>query len=161
MKMGKALPQTARNEQPVGSFDLEFKNGRPKCRCRHGLDPRLDWIYLPYDRARTFWPSPAQSVPCKPTSRDIRSVLARLSGLACRNLREDAQRQPIFHCTAIDPEARERGVGRARTAKDARALAWINVFRHTQVPIPLKIPEGWLFQTMRFSADLNAILRRQ
>jgi hypothetical protein len=74
-------------------------------------------------------------------------------------LRKDVQRQLIFHCTAVDPEGRERGIGRARTAADASALAWINVFRHTPVAVPLEIPHGWLFPTMRFSADLNAILR--
>ena len=95
----------------------------------------------------------------KPSPREIRSALARFAGLACRKVREDVQRHPIFHCTAVDPEGRERGVGRARTAEDARALAWINVFRHTPVPIPLGIPDGWQFQTMRFSPDLNAILR--
>jgi hypothetical protein len=95
----------------------------------------------------------------KPRPREIRSTLARFARLTCRNLREEVQRQPIFHCTAVDPEGRERGVGRARTAEDARALAWINVFRHTPVAIPVEIPEGWLFQTMRFSLDLNAILR--
>jgi hypothetical protein len=59
---------------------------------------------------------------------------------------------------AVDPKGGERGIGRARTAEDARALAWISVFRHTTVRIPLKIPQGWLFPMMRFSADLNAFL---
>jgi hypothetical protein len=95
----------------------------------------------------------------RPRPREIRSALARFARLACRNLRTDVQCQRIFHCTAVDPEGRERGVGRARTAEDARALAWINVFRHTPVAVPVEIPDGWLFQTMRFSADLNAILR--
>ena len=95
----------------------------------------------------------------KPSPREIRSALARVAELAFRNLREDVQRQPIFHCTALDPEGRERGVGRARTAGDARALAWINVFRHTPVLIPLEIPDGWHFQTMRFSRELNELVR--
>jgi hypothetical protein len=67
------------------------------------------------------------------------------------------QRNLIFHCTAIDPQGCERGIGRAFSAKDARALAWVAVFRHTRVPVPLSIPEGWQFQTMRFSRDFSAI----
>jgi hypothetical protein len=85
-------------------------------------------------------------------------ALARFAALAFRNLPDEVQHQPIFHCTALDPDGRERVVGRARATEDARALAWINVFRHTAVPIPLEIPDGWQFQTMRFSRDLNAIL---
>jgi hypothetical protein len=49
----------------------------------------------------------------KPSRREIKSALARYAGLVCRNLREDAQRRPIFHRTAVDPQDRERGVGRA------------------------------------------------
>ena len=81
----------------------------------------------------------------KPSPREIRSALARFATLAFRNLRDEVQHQPIFHCTALDPDGRERGVGRARATEDARALAWINVFHHTAVPIPLEIPDGWQF----------------
>jgi hypothetical protein len=95
----------------------------------------------------------------KPSPREIKSALARSAGLRCRNLREDVQRQPVFHCTAVDPQGRERGTGRALTAEDARALAWVDEFRHTRVPVPLRIPDGWDFHTMRFSRDLSAILR--
>ena len=94
----------------------------------------------------------------KPSPREIRSALARFATLAFRNLRDEVQHQPIFHCTALDHDGRERGVGRARATEDARALAWINVFHHTAVPIPLEIPDGWQFRAMRFSRDLNAIL---
>ena len=98
----------------------------------------------------------------RPAPDEIQQALNRLEVLTGRKLRGDVVLKPVWWCCAVDPAGNEQGIGRAITFKDARALAWINLFRHCLDPreVPLEIPDDWKFQMMRFSANLNALLGR-
>src|SRR6476619_4822853 len=92
----------------------------------------------------------------RPGPDEIQHALDRLELLTGRKLRGD-----------VDPEGHERGVGRAITFKDARALAWINVFRsaHCLDPreVPLEIPNSCVFPqtSMHCWGALAATRRRE